>query len=53
MRTRNTTLLWLAAGIGAVALARQAIRKRRLFSFQGKTALITGGSRGLGFEIAQ
>jgi NAD(P)-dependent dehydrogenase (short-subunit alcohol dehydrogenase family) len=53
MRPRNTTLLWLAAGVGAVALARQAIRKRRALSLHGKTALITGGSRGLGFEIAK
>ena len=53
MKPRNTTLLWLAAGLGAVALARQAIRKRRTFALFGKTALITGGSRGLGFEIAK
>ncbi len=53
MRPKNTTLLWLAAGIGATVLARQAIRKRRAFSLYGKTALITGGSRGLGFEIAK
>lgn len=53
MKTRNTTLLWLAAGVGAVTLARQAVRKRRAFSFHGKTALITGGSRGLGLEIAK
>ncbi len=53
MGIRNRSLFWLAAGAGTVMLARQAARKRRLFSLYGKTALITGGSRGLGFEIAK
>lgn len=53
MRPKNTTLLWVAAGLGVMALTRQMIRRRRAFSLHGKTALITGGSRGLGFEIAR
>ncbi len=53
MGIRNRSILWLAAGVGVGMLARQAVRKRRLFSLYGKTVLITGGSRGLGFEIAK
>ena len=39
------------AVIGAGLLVRSAVRTR--LTFQGKTVLITGGSRGLGLEIAR
>ncbi len=40
-----------AAGVGAV-MGLRALRRERL-SFQGKTVLITGSSRGLGFILAR
>jgi NAD(P)-dependent dehydrogenase (short-subunit alcohol dehydrogenase family) len=40
-----------AAGIGAV-MGLKALRRERV-SFQGKTVLVTGGSRGLGFILAR
>jgi short-subunit dehydrogenase len=43
-----------AAGVGAVVLGRGLWKRARaLPSFKGQTVVITGGSRGLGFAIAQ
>ena len=42
----------LAAGAGGVLLWRR-LAARPPFSFEGKRALVTGGSRGLGLEIAR
>ncbi len=49
-----TKLAVLAGGVAAsVALVRSAIRKQNWFSYQGKSVLITGGSRGLGLVLAR
>src|SRR6476661_1974924 len=59
---KKKTLMWGAAGAaatGALAMAGAAvavgtlIARRRLADMRGRTVLITGGSRGLGFAIAQ
>ena len=44
-----------ALAIGGIALARWGIRQAltRQYSFAGKTCLISGGSRGLGLEMAR
>src|SRR5690349_21201160 len=42
-----------AAGIGAVVLGRELWKRKRTVSFRGQVVLITGGSRGLGFALAQ
>lgn len=42
-----------AAGLGAVALAGTVLRGRGKDSLQGKVVVITGGSRGLGLELAR
>lgn len=45
--------LWMAAA-GAAALAgRTLLRRARRVDFRGQVALITGGSRGLGLELAR
>lgn len=50
MPSRRAWLLTAAGGW----LAWRALRRRRApFSFEGRTALVTGGSRGLGFALAQ
>ncbi len=41
------------AGLGAVVLAGVALRGRTAGSLRGKTVVITGGSRGLGLELAR
>jgi NAD(P)-dependent dehydrogenase (short-subunit alcohol dehydrogenase family) len=47
------TLLWTAAGLGAFLALRAAVRYNRSISLRGRTALITGGSRGLGLVLAR
>ncbi|WP_338869437.1 SDR family oxidoreductase [Spirosoma sp. SC4-14] len=46
-------LWWTLAGIGAVAIAKVWTNKRRAIDFHDKTVIITGGSRGLGLELAR
>lgn len=54
METKDrNNLLWLAAGVGALAAARAIARKVTAYDFNGKTVLITGGSRGLGLVLAR
>lgn len=43
----------LAVGIGAGLAARALIRRRRWLDLTNKVCLVTGGSRGLGLEIAR
>jgi NAD(P)-dependent dehydrogenase (short-subunit alcohol dehydrogenase family) len=44
---------WAAFGLGVAAGVRFASRRRKDYDFVGKTALVTGGSRGLGLLIAR
>ena len=50
--TKNT-LLWAAAGAGACLAARELLRWSRSIDLRGRTAFITGGSRGLGLLLAR
>jgi short-subunit dehydrogenase len=43
---------WAALAAGLL-LAGRALRRRRSYSFRDRTVLITGGSRGLGLELAR
>jgi short-subunit dehydrogenase len=53
-RKRNAnTLLWTAAGAGAILAARALTRKLTAYDLHGKSVLITGGSRGLGLVMAR
>ena len=45
--------LWLTAAAAALWTARTVARRARRVEFRGKIALITGGSRGLGLELAR
>ena len=50
----SDNLMYLAlAGAGVYAAATAAVRWSRRFDFRGKAVLITGGSRGLGLELAR
>ncbi|WP_276497301.1 SDR family NAD(P)-dependent oxidoreductase [Pontibacter litorisediminis] len=54
METKNkNTLFWLAAGVSALAVGRAVTRMLTAYDFNGKTVLITGGSRGLGLVMAR
>jgi NAD(P)-dependent dehydrogenase (short-subunit alcohol dehydrogenase family) len=46
-------LLLAAAAAGALLGARAFVRKRNEYDFRGKTALVTGASRGLGLLLAR
>ncbi|TWT36891.1 putative ketoacyl reductase [Posidoniimonas corsicana] len=52
MRVSNALAL-AATGVAAFYAARAALRRTRHFDWQGKTALVTGGSRGLGLVLAR
>lgn len=52
MDRRKTGLALAAAGIGALAL-RSYLKQRRRLDFDGASVLISGGSRGLGLELAR
>src|SRR4051812_24973596 len=52
-RGSNAALALAAAGAGAFLLARSVVRQRRWIDLHGKTALITGGSRGFGLLQAR
>lgn len=44
----------MALGISALAFGVAMLRRRRpAYSFEGRTVVITGGSRGLGFQLAR
>jgi NAD(P)-dependent dehydrogenase (short-subunit alcohol dehydrogenase family) len=44
---------WTLAGTVAYWLANHAVRYLRRYDFRGRTALVTGGSRGLGLLLAR
>jgi short-subunit dehydrogenase len=50
---RNTAILELSMLVGGLWLGSRLIRERRRISLCGKTALVTGGSRGLGLALAR
>ncbi|GAB3687394.1 SDR family oxidoreductase [Spirosoma flavus] len=53
LSTSTKTLLWAAAGVVTLASVRAVLARKRKFDFRGKTVVITGGSRGLGLELAR
>jgi len=54
MSARSKNSWWtLAAGVGTALAVRAVWRKLNAYDLRGKTALVTGGSRGLGLVIAR
>lgn len=53
MTRRDSFWLGLAAGGAAVLAGARAMRNRHAISFEGRTVVITGGSRGLGLVMAR
>ena len=51
-RSAGQTALGLASLALGLAMSYRALRRER-YSFAGRTAIVTGGSRGLGFELAR
>ncbi len=50
---QTKALLWGLAGIGAWTAIKATLAQKRKIDFRDKTVLITGGSRGLGLELAR
>jgi NAD(P)-dependent dehydrogenase (short-subunit alcohol dehydrogenase family) len=53
MKTKHKAALWLGAGSVAWAAGRQWARRVRSIELESKVVLVTGGSRGLGLELAR
>lgn len=53
MKTDKSKVWWLTLGAGALLAARAIYRNLTAYDFNGKTVLITGGSRGLGLVMAR
>lgn len=53
MNTTQKTLLWSAIGVGGVVATRMINQQQRAIELKDRVVLITGGSRGLGLELAR
>lgn len=50
---QTKAILWGLAGVGAWVTLKAELARKRTIDFRGKTVIITGGSRGLGLEMAR
>lgn len=50
---QTKAILWGLAGLGTWAATKALLAQKRKTDFRGKTVIITGGSRGLGLELAR
>ncbi len=46
-------MLWAALGVGSAVATRLISNQQRAMNLQGRTVLLTGGSRGLGLELGR